>query len=146
MQKRLILELTYSLDETDAVASRILELIDRGVIAMTGDLGAGKTTLTVALAKQLGVVDQVTSPTYAIVNEYADRNDNIIYHMDLYRIKDEEELLEIGIPDILAQDNWCVVEWPDIAVSYLPWKYFSIFISIVNIEERQLQLYLESIA
>ncbi len=89
------------------------------VIALTGELGAGKTTLAQAICRGYGVVEPVTSPTYAIVHEYASPHSSV-FHIDLYRIERVEELQEIGWSDIIASNALVIVEWPERAGNLLP--------------------------
>lgn len=89
------------------------------VVCLTGDLGAGKTTFTKFFLKYLGVKDCVSSPTFTIVKNYITKKYNI-YHMDLYRIADEQELIEIGFGEMLASESVMIIEWPQIAKHYLP--------------------------
>lgn len=89
------------------------------VIALSGDLGAGKTTLAQAICAGYGVTEPVTSPTYALVHEYASPR-SPVYHIDLYRLKDESELTNLGWDDILASHSLVLVEWPERAGASLP--------------------------
>lgn len=88
------------------------------MILLEGSLAAGKTTLTQGIARGLGVNEPVTSPTYTIVSEYPGRL--MLYHIDLYRITDEEEFLQLGLDDVFGSDGVCVIEWPERAGSQLP--------------------------
>ena len=97
----------------------INQLGDKRVITLTGNLGAGKTTLVKALAQHLGTTETVSSPTYSLVNEYHYGN-NIIYHLDLYRLETLDEALAIGIEDYLYSGNYCFVEWANIIAPLLP--------------------------
>ena len=99
-------------DQIDEVAAQILNHIKTNIIFFYGDMGAGKTTLISSLVKKLGSVDDVSSPTFSIVNEY-EANNGKIYHFDLYRINDIEEALNFGIEDYLDSDNYSLVEWPE---------------------------------
>ena len=89
------------------------------IIALSGDLGAGKTTLVQAICAGYGVTEPVTSPTYALVHEYASSR-SPVYHIDLYRLKDESELTNIGWDDIIASPALVLVEWPERAGAALP--------------------------
>lgn len=103
------------LSEYQKAAQEILDWVgaDIRVLLLTGDLGAGKTTLAQTICQELGVQQPVTSPTYAIVNEYArEEGQGPVYHMDLYRLKDLEEALQIGIEEYLDSANYCLIEWP----------------------------------
>ena len=83
------------------------------VTFLYGDLGAGKTTFVKNLVKRLGSVDEASSPTYSLVNEY-DVTGGKLYHIDLYRLNDEQEALEIGIEDYLYSGHYCMIEWPQV--------------------------------
>ncbi len=89
------------------------------VIALTGELGAGKTTLAQAICRGYGVTEPVTSPTYAIVHEYSAPRSQV-YHVDLYRLERQEDLQQIGWSDIIASNALVIVEWPERAGSLLP--------------------------
>jgi len=90
------------------------------VVALSGDLGAGKTTLAQAICRGLGVVDDVTSPTYAIVHEYARANGDVVHHLDLYRLEHAHELANIGWDAIVGEPGIVLVEWPERAGQHLP--------------------------
>lgn len=93
-------------------------------IALSGDLGAGKTAFVKAFCKKMGVMETVSSPTFALVNEYAFVGENgapqTVHHLDLYRLRSFEEALDIGIEDYLYDEHYCFVEWPEIIASLLP--------------------------
>lgn len=115
-EESLQLELT-DLAEYSAAAAEILSWLgpDIRILLLTGELGAGKTTLAQALCRQLGVVGEVTSPTYAIVNEYeGGGHHKMVYHMDLYRLTDLDEALQIGIEEYLESTQYCLIEWPEL--------------------------------
>lgn len=95
-----------------------------------GDLGAGKTTLIKELCRIFGVVDMVNSPTFSLVNEYRDKNGSRYYHLDFYRIKNEEEALDIGAEEYLYSGAYCFIEWPSKIPSLLPGDYLSIVIKV----------------
>ncbi len=106
-----------------AAADAFIDLMgDYTVFAFNGEMGAGKTTFISALARQLGVTeDLASSPSFAIVNEYrSDTTAELIYHFDLYRLKNLEEALEIGIEDYFDSGALCLIEWPDRAADVLP--------------------------
>mgnify|MGYP002564309085 CR=1 FL=1 len=104
---------THSADETQALGKKLAESLRPGdVIAYFGDLGAGKTAFTRGIAEGLGVSEQVTSPTYTIVNEYLSGR-LPLFHFDMYRLGSEEELFDIGWEDYLARGGVCAVEWSE---------------------------------
>ena len=90
------------------------------VVALKGEMGAGKTTLVRALARTLGVTDEVSSPTFALVNEYRDGHDKPVYHFDFYRIESVEEAERMGAPEYLDSGYLCLVEWPARVAALLP--------------------------
>lgn len=103
-----------SIEELDDIAKQIIALSKRHqVIAFYGSMGAGKTTLIKSICKELGVVDSVTSPTFSIVNEYETANKQTIYHFDFYRIKSEEEAMDLGYENYFFSKNLCLIEWPE---------------------------------
>ena len=106
-------EETYSLGET------IGELVEAGqIILLSGDLGAGKTVLAQGICAGLGVLEDVTSPTFNLINEY--EGDLTVYHMDLYRLEKEEELYDLAIEEYLESDGVVIIEWPDLVYDLLP--------------------------
>ena len=124
--------ITFTEDALDAAAREFrANLGDRRIIAFYGTMGAGKTTFIAALCRELGVTEPVTSPTFAIVNEYA-VNDKLrmmtderkehssIYHFDFYRIKRIEEAYDMGFEDYLYSGHLCLIEWPELIEDLLP--------------------------
>ncbi len=97
--------------------------------AFFGDLGIGKTTFIKALCKQLGVIDIVNSPSFAIVNEYQSKNDEIIYHFDFYRIKNINEIFDFGYEEYFYSNNYCFVEWPEKIEHLLPEDFINVYIT-----------------
>ncbi len=113
--ERLLLDINGDESILSELVNSIVErLKTTPILLISGDLGAGKTTLAQSLFKQLGVADAVTSPTFNLVNVYHDANGNECYHFDLYRIKHPAELSDIGFEDYLDSGRICVVEWPEI--------------------------------
>ncbi len=105
--------LTKSEAETEALGARLAEQLEPGgVVAFTGDLGAGKTAFTRGLARGLGITERVTSPTFTVVNEY-EGGRLPLFHFDMYRLGSSEELFGIGWEDYLARGGVCAVEWSE---------------------------------
>ncbi|CAN5798136.1 tRNA (adenosine(37)-N6)-threonylcarbamoyltransferase complex ATPase subunit type 1 TsaE [soil metagenome] len=90
------------------------------IFAFHGDLGAGKTTFIKAICAALGVKDAMSSPSFSLVNEYHDANDNPVYHFDLYRLKSPQEAFDIGLEEYLYSGNYCFIEWPERAGEIFP--------------------------
>ena len=110
-----------SLEEITAAARDFIAALgDHRVIAFYGSMGAGKTTFIAALCRELGVTEPVTSPTFAIVNEYAANDSSSIYHFDFYRIKRLEEAYDMGFEDYLYSGHLCLIEWPELIEELLP--------------------------
>ncbi|KJD32903.1 hydrolase [Tamlana nanhaiensis] len=105
------MEIQYKLNDIEQVALKLVENLKTKTILFYGDMGVGKTTLIKTLVKILGSHDEVSSPTFSIVNEYQIKNEKI-FHFDLYRINDEEELYNFGIEDYLNTNDWKFIEWP----------------------------------
>lgn len=112
---------------------------DRRILAFTGEIGAGKTTLIRALCAHLGVpAADVNSPTFALVNEYLTDQDQSIFHMDLYRLQSLEEALDIGIEDYFYSGAYCFVEWPELIASILPEGTMGIKLEITDDSMRKI--------
>ena len=107
-------------DNLKEIALQIIKAAkERRIILFNGEMGAGKTTLIKELCFELGVKENVSSPTFGIVNEY-DIEKGSVYHFDAYRIEDEEEAFDIGLEEYLFSGNWCLIEWPEKISSFLP--------------------------
>ena len=121
-----------SLSEIDAAADEFLRRIgDRRLVAFYAPMGAGKTTFTPALCRRLGVrADAVSSPTFAIVNEYRTASGEPVYHFDFYRINKLEEALDIGLYDYLDSGALCLMEWPENIEELLPEETLKVSIAV----------------
>ena len=118
-----------SLDSIDVAAREFVARIgSHRVFAFYGSMGAGKTTFIKAVCEQLGVKDAVTSPTFAIVNEYAS-DMGPVYHFDFYRIKNLAEAMDLGFEDYAYSGNLCLMEWPELIEELLPENTVSVNIS-----------------
>ncbi len=136
---------TYIVEDLDSlpqVVKLLLPgLLEAKIITLHGDLGAGKTTLVKEVCAQLGIDDLVSSPTYSIINEYEHAQGDVkVYHMDLYRIEKEDELLNIGFEDYLYSGHLVFIEWPQIAEHLLPSGTIAIHINIFDNSSRRLNL------
>lgn len=110
-----------SLTEIDKAAKDFVAAMgDRKVFAFYGKMGAGKTTFIKAVCEELGVEDVINSPTFAIVNEYVDGKGEPVYHFDFYRIKNLQEVLDIGYEDYVYSGHVCFMEWPELLENLLP--------------------------
>lgn len=120
--------ISNSYEETQQIAIEFAKtLIGGDVLCMYGDLGVGKTAFVQGLAKGLGISDHITSPTFTIVNEYSGTLP--LYHFDVYRIADSDEMYEIGYEEYVYGDGVSVIEWPQLIDDILPDKRYDITIS-----------------
>lgn len=112
-----------STNDYDLIAKEILSTaFDKRVFFVEGNMGAGKTTLIKHLALALGVKQMVNSPTFSIVNEYTDKDENPVYHFDLFRIKNKRDLREVGIEEYVFSGFYCFIEWPQLAEEFVDEK------------------------
>ena len=114
------LEIKDLKDIRSAAREFLHEMGDDKVFAFYGSMGAGKTTFIKALCEEMGVTETVTSPTFAIINEYRDKGGRTIYHFDFYRIHKLEEVFDFGYEDYFYSGNLCFIEWPELVESVLP--------------------------
>ena len=130
-----------SLDKiADAAQEFVSQIGKKRVFAFYGGMGAGKTTFIKAVCDQLGVNDAVTSPTFAIVNEYNSQM-GPIYHFDFYRIKRASEVLDIGFDDYIYSGNLCLMEWPELIEDFLPEE--TTIVKIMEIENGMRKIIIE---
>ena len=120
------MEITFSLDEIDKAAQQIISHNLKSVVLFHAGMGVGKTTLIKAIARQLGVKDMTSSPTFSLVNEYETENGDIMYHFDLYRLNTEEEAYDMGIDEYFYSGNLCLIEWPEKTPNLIPLDHTSI--------------------
>ena len=126
-----------TINDLDAVAKVILSnLKDKNIFAIAGKMGAGKTTLIKSFCNVLGVKEMVSSPTFALVNEYTDTNNRDVFHFDFYRIKKIEEVFDIGYEEYFYSDNYCFIEWPELITGLLPDNHVKITIKVGEDERR----------
>lgn len=131
----------FRLENIDAAAVIFLSAIaNKKVIAFHGEMGAGKTTFITAICKTLHVKDTLSSPTFSIINEYRTGDGAVIFHMDLYRLKDEEEAINAGVEEALYSGSLCLVEWPEKTPGIFPLDTVHCYLTSVNDNERKLQI------
>jgi tRNA threonylcarbamoyladenosine biosynthesis protein TsaE len=135
---------TYELSALSEIAAQLAAHVRLyEVVSFEGDLGAGKTTLIKALCKALGVHEMVSSPTFALVNEYEATNlgpRTKVYHIDLYRLEDEEEAIRAGIEDHLYSGDLCLVEWPQKAIGIIPDNVLRVILATPDIDHRHIRV------
>ena len=113
--------------QLDEAALAIIKAGEKEAVWLfTGEMGVGKTTLIKAICRQKGVLDEVSSPTFSIVNEYLTEADETIYHFDFYRLEKQEEALDIGLEEYLYSGNLCMLEWPEKIEGLLPQQFLRI--------------------
>ena len=137
------MQIETQLDKIDAAANIFWQNIEGKVFAFEGAMGAGKTTFITALCYAKGVKHGISSPTFSLINEYSyteNGTERTIFHIDLYRIKDEQEAINAGIEDCLYSGNICFVEWPQKAPSLLPENTVHIYIDITGENTRLLKI------
>ena len=133
-----------SIDKYPEIAAEIIKILEKeniSVLCLKGDLGAGKTTFSKSIFSVLGVIDEVQSPTFSLVNEYHNEEGGSFFHFDFYRIKNIEEACDIGYEDYFYSGNLCVVEWPEMIEGLLNLPKGVIFISGDG-NSRNLKLYI----
>ena len=118
----------YKLDEIHKVAKKVTQEINSNIILLSGEVGAGKTTLIKEILKILKVNDNDNSPTFSIINEYLSDDKKTIYHIDLYRIKNIDELHSIGFFEYLESNNLCFIEWGNMIENKIKASYNKFFI------------------
>lgn len=133
---------SYTLADLPVVAKEMIESLQEAprVWLFRGQMGAGKTTLSKELLLQLGVGQNVQSPTFSLVNEYQTQTGEIIYHFDLYRLKNIQEALAIGIEEYLDSGNYCLIEWPEQAEELWDFPHVNVEIVAINEVQRKLTL------
>ena len=132
-------DINYSIEEIGRTSKIILSLNPSSkIFIFNGEMGSGKTTLIKAIIKELGYKGTVSSPTFSIINEYL--NGDKIYHFDFYRIKNKNELLDIGIDEYISSNNRCFIEWPNLITDMLPDKHIELNINIISSDVRKLTI------
>ncbi len=137
------MQIEYNINEIKEAAEKVLDFLKGQtcrIVLMEGEMGAGKTTLTKAVCGLMGAdEDEVTSPTFAIVNEY-DISGDLIYHFDFYRIKNQTEAIDFGLFDYLDSGRWCFMEWSERVASLLPDETVTIRIEMITETNRRITI------
>ena len=129
----------YQESDLKSVAQQLIQAYaDVNVWCFEAEMGAGKTTLIKEICREMGVSDEMSSPTFSIVNEYEGDEGREIYHFDMYRLKDLDEAYDIGVEDYLFSGNTCLIEWPAMVEPLLPDHYLEISINLVDDTTRSL--------
>lgn len=126
------------LEGLDEVARKLLEFSGKRLIAFYGPMGSGKTTLIKRIGMQLGLTDEVNSPSFSIVNEYVNHKNESVFHFDFYRIKKLEEAFDIGYENYFYSGNICLVEWPGLIEQLLPPNYVKVTIEVNPVNENRM--------
>ncbi len=133
------MEVNFKLNSIDEAALQLLKAAaGKTVFAFYGQMGAGKTTFINALCKVMGVNNGVSSPTFSIINQYVSAEGKTIYHMDLYRLKNEAEAITAGVEDCLFSGDTCFVEWPENAPGIFPEDTLPVTITMLDADTRKL--------
>ncbi|MDH1882536.1 tRNA (adenosine(37)-N6)-threonylcarbamoyltransferase complex ATPase subunit type 1 TsaE [Empedobacter sp. GD03797] len=120
-----------NLDELPEVAQKIIDQLQYKLITFEGEMGAGKTTFIKEFVKALGTNDEVSSPTFSIVNEY-ETDKGKVYHFDFYRLNHEDEALDFGIEEYLYSNQYCLMEWPNKIANFIPDEHHTITLKNVD--------------
>lgn len=132
---------SHSPEQTVRFGARLGERLQLGdVVCLSGDLGAGKTTLTTGLARGWGALDQVTSPTFVIVNQYRRADGLRLHHLDCYRLASGAEALALGFEDLLDADGLLLIEWPERIAEVLPAEHLSVTLRWIDDSKRNLRM------
>lgn len=122
--------LARNTDQLSPIAKDIIKELPKGaVVALYGEMGAGKTTFVHALCQEMGIKGAINSPTFSIINEYETDHGELVYHFDFYRIKSVEEAYDFGYEEYFNSGYYCFIEWPQLIESLLP-----AFVTRINIE------------
>ena len=136
----MILDRYTEADLSDVAKALIAQAGDKRIWCFYGEMGAGKTTLIKEICLELGVLDAMSSPTFSIVNEYLNDLGESIYHFDFYRLKEENEALDIGIEDYFYSESYCFIEWPEKIPNLIPEAHLKININLVDEKTRSINL------
>lgn len=130
----------FDISEIDSVAKEVITALeDYKLVRMIGEMGAGKTTLIKSICKQLGVEEEVNSPTFAIVNEYKGSVADV-FHFDFYRVNTLQEAIDLGLDEYLYSDHYVFMEWPQLVDEYLPDEVATITIKEIENGLREVEV------
>lgn len=134
------MKIQYHLKDIKSAANELLKMFPhQKCFAFYAEMGSGKTTLINEMCKQIGVEEKTSSPTFSIINEYQTKIGNRVFHLDLYRLKGVQDAIEAGVGDVLAQsENYCLIEWPEIAEVLLDRNCVRLKINFITNEEREI--------
>lgn len=131
----------FKLDEIKEIAKKIIQSGTSKTLAFYGPMGAGKTTLIKAIVKELGGKDEVSSPTFGLVNEYEYKDGGLLgYHFDFYRLNDESEAMDMGIEDYFKTESWIFIEWSEKISNLLPKEITKLYVEILDSEKRRITI------
>lgn len=138
------MELTVSLEDLGTFAAAFWKLVGEAKLFLFhGEMGSGKTTTIAALCRAKGVLDAVSSPTFSIINEYAYHEHGVLkklFHIDLYRLKSEAEVVQAGVEDVVYSDAICFVEWPEKAMNLFDATAMHVFIEPLSSTRRSIKI------
>ncbi len=134
----IILELNFGIEKIKEASDFILKNISGKILLVCGEVGSGKTTLVKEICKQLKVKDQVSSPTYTLINEYS-CDDGLVIHMDLYRIENKEEINNLGLFEYL-DNKFIIIEWPELIMNDLDINHSILKIDFIDTDKRKINL------
>ena len=126
------MKIKFQINQLKEVSTNVKKNINTNIVLISGEMGVGKTTLIKEIFLSMNVIDNVSSPTFSIINEYRTNQNKVVYHMDLYRLKNISEIEDIGLFEYLESGNLCIIEWGDMIEELIDSKYDKFIISKQN--------------
>ena len=126
------MKIKFQINQLKEVSLNVKEKIKTNIVLISGEMGAGKTTVIKEILISMKVIENVSSPTFSIINEYRTKQNKVVYHMDLYRLKNISETEDIGLFEYLESGNLCIIEWGDMIEKLIDSKYDKFIISKQN--------------
>lgn len=126
------MKIKFQINQLKEVSVNVKKNINTNIVLISGEMGVGKTTLIKEIFLSMNVTDNVSSPTFSIINEYRTNQNKVVYHMDLYRLKNISEIEDIGLFEYLESGNLCIIEWGDMIEKLIDSKYDKFIISKQN--------------